>query len=389
MTCTSALMVLDFSLLVQVKRPSLRHHVDASPTAVLTRLSNRSHRAGVAGSRSTGVFSSGMPVDDALAGRHSVAHHLRGSSLNRALDVVGDWWTQLILRECFLGVRNFEVFHSRLGLPRQTLTVRLRALVGHGILDTGRGAYRLTARGLALYPWALMIWRWTSVWGVNADRAVPPALTHLDCGHATIPVFGCAACRAEVQVRDVTYRDAPGRVRAAAPGPGAGTRWAGGRYVSDAGAAERHGAFVTADRWTHLIISAVFLGCRSFERLEREVGIAPNILAHRLALLVAAGFLAKQRSPDDARRFLYTLTDRSRDVFPLTISLVQWADQWLPARRGPPMLRFHRPCGSALHAVALCSHCGRALLPHRVAFAGEAGAPPAFSVPSIPARSLK
>ena len=82
-----------------------------------------------------------------------VAHHLRGSSLNRALDVVGDWWTQRILRECFLGVRNFEAFQSNLAVPRQTLSTRLKQLVAHGILDTTRGDYRLTECGRALHPW--------------------------------------------------------------------------------------------------------------------------------------------------------------------------------------------------------------------------------------------
>ena len=311
---------------------------------------------------------------------HPVAHHLRGSSLNRALDVVGDWWTQRILRECFLGVRKFDVFQSRLGVPRQTLTVRLRALVRHGILDTARGGYRLTPRGLALYPWALMIWRWTRTWSDGVITGQPLQLTHLDCGHLTTPVFACSGCGDEAAVRDVDYRDAPGQ---RAPGaaarhtPGPGTRWAGGRFVNSAVDGARHSAFVTADRWTHLILSAVFLGCRSFERIEREMGIAPNILAHRLALLVEAGFLEKRRGTKDARRFVYALTDRSRDVFPLTIALVQWADAWLAerpglpghqARHAPPMLRIHRACGASLHAEVRCSHCGVELLPHRVSF---------------------
>ena len=307
--------------------------------------------------------------------------------------MVGDWWTQRILRECFLGVRNFDMFQSRLGVPRQTLTVRLRALVEHGILETARGAYRLTPRGLALYPWALMIWRWTRTWSDGVATGQPAQLTHLDCGHVTTPVFACAQCGAEAGVRDVDYRDAPGRHTAARHTSGPGTRWAGGRFVNSAVEGARNSAFVTADRWTHLILSAVFLGCRSFERIEREMGIAPNILAHRLALLVQAGFLEKRRGADDARRFVYLLTERSRHVFPLTIALVQWADTWLSARPGraaphahhtPPMLRFHRACGARFEAEVRCSHCGQELLPHRVSFrpAPDSAAP---SLPTKPA----
>ncbi len=320
-----------------------------------------------------------MPAGNAVppAAERSIAHHLRGSSLNRALDVVGDWWTQRILRECFVGVRNFEGFQSRLGVPRQTLTLRLRALVGHGILETSRGGYRLTPRGLALYPWALMIWRWTRKWSDGVVTGHPPRLIHLDCGHVMTPVFACAHCGVEAGVRDVQYRDAPGQRAAAAPSLALATRWAGGRFVKSPVEGACHSAFVTADRWTHLILSAVFLGCRSFERLEREMGIAPNILAHRLALLVEAGFLEKRRGATDARRFDYTLTERSRDVFPLTIALVQWADAWLAGHPGqapprsrqvPPMLRFHRACGARFQAEVRCSHCEVELLPHRVSF---------------------
>ena len=318
----------------------------------------------------------------ALANDRVVAHHLRGSSLNRALDVVGDWWTQRILRECFLGVHNFEGFQRRLGIPRQTLALRLRALVGHDILSTARGGYRLTERGLALYPWALLIWRWTRTWSDGAMTGHPPVLVHRDCGHAMTPVFACGKCGEAVTVRDVEYRDAPG-ARMAPPLPaGVATRWTGGRFVKGPVEGGRHSAFVTADRWTHLIVSAVFLGCRSFERIEREMGIAPNILAQRLALLVAGGFLDKRKSAEDARRFIYALTERGRDVFPLTIALVQWADRWLPIPGGPPMRRIHRSCGSALRAVVVCSHCAAALKPQRVSFQSAPGTPAADPMPS-------
>jgi DNA-binding HxlR family transcriptional regulator len=166
----------------------------------------------------------------------------------------------------------------------------------------------------------------------------------------------------------VEVRDAPG-VRLVPPVAAAGDRrWAAGRFVADPQEGGRHIAFVTADRWSHLILSAVFLGCRSFDVLARETGAATNILTHRLALLVQSGFLVKRRAPDDGRRFDYALTDRGRDVYPLTISLVQWADRWLPARGGAPMRRIHRGCGAVLEAKVLCSCCGGELLPREVTF---------------------
>ncbi|MBL8385440.1 MAG: helix-turn-helix transcriptional regulator [Burkholderiales bacterium] len=303
-----------------------------------------------------------------------VAHHLRGTSLNRALDVVGDWWTQRILRECFLGVRNFEAFRVNLAVPRQTLSARLKLLAGHGILDTAGGDYRLTACGRALFPWALMVWAWIAKWG-GGDPRHPRELTHAGCGHAMHPRFACGACGAAVGLRDVEVRDAPGvRLLAAAASSG-DRRWAAGRFLLTPREGAEHIAFVTADRWAHLILSAVFLGCRSFDVLARETGAATNILAHRLGVLVAAGFLVKRRAADDGRRFDYALTDRGRDVYPLTITLVQWADRWLPRKGGAPMLRIHRGCGAVLDARVVCSACGGELLPRDVTFTLPPAAP--------------
>lgn len=305
-----------------------------------------------------------------------VAHHLRGSSLNRALEVIGDWWTQRILRECFLGVRNFEAFQAKLAVPRQTLSTRLKLLVAHGILDTARGDYRLTDCGRALYPWALMVWAWTQKWGGGDDARHPTVLTHTACGRAMHPLFACGACGEEVHVRDVLVHDAPG-VRLVATSKAAGDRrWAAGRFVPNPREGGRHIAFVTADRWSHLILSAVFLGCRSFDVLARETGAATNILTHRLGLLVAAGFIDKRRLAADGRRFDYALKDRGRDIYPLTITLVQWADQWLPKKGGAPMRRLHRNCGSRLDARVLCSGCGEVLQPRSVAFELPAARPP-------------
>src|SRR2546427_12747821 len=80
-------------------------------------------------------------------------------SVARALSVVGDRWTLLVLRDAFLGVRRFEDFHADLGTTRHRLADRLRKLVGHGVLERGRYAerpprveYPLTGKGRGPYP---------------------------------------------------------------------------------------------------------------------------------------------------------------------------------------------------------------------------------------------
>ena len=85
----------------------------------------------------------------------------------RALDVVGDWWSLLIVRDAFDGATRFSEFQKRLGIARNILTQRLRALVDAGILelvraDAGSGwqDYRLTEKGRGLFPVIVALRQW-------------------------------------------------------------------------------------------------------------------------------------------------------------------------------------------------------------------------------------
>jgi DNA-binding HxlR family transcriptional regulator len=98
-------------------------------------------------------------------------------SLARTLEVVGDWWTLLIVRDAFLGVRRFGDFQKSLGIAKNILSVRLERLTANGILDRGgserRPAYQLTERGRALLPAMVALMQWGDRW-VSANK--PPVL---------------------------------------------------------------------------------------------------------------------------------------------------------------------------------------------------------------------
>ena len=88
-------------------------------------------------------------------------------SIARALAVLGDRWTLLVLRECFNGVRRFDAFQARLGVTRHVLTERLRRLERHGVLTRVpyqdrplRHEYRLTAKGRDLFPIMVTLMTW-------------------------------------------------------------------------------------------------------------------------------------------------------------------------------------------------------------------------------------
>src|SRR6476660_4341821 len=86
----------------------------------------------------------------------------------RSLDVFGDWWSLLIIRDAFLGIRRFSEFQKSIGLAKNILTVRLRALVDQGILKTAPASdgsayqeYLLTSKGRGVFPILVALRQWS------------------------------------------------------------------------------------------------------------------------------------------------------------------------------------------------------------------------------------
>jgi DNA-binding HxlR family transcriptional regulator len=133
-------------------------------------------------------------------------------SVARTLEVVGEWWSLLVLRDAFKGVRRFDDFQRSLGIARNILTDRLQTLVDQGVLERRlyqdrpeRFEYRLTDKGRDLYPVLIALMRWGDEWA--ADEAGPPiVLTHKACGHEGIPVVTCPQCHEPVEARAMRWR---------------------------------------------------------------------------------------------------------------------------------------------------------------------------------------
>lgn len=86
----------------------------------------------------------------------------------RSLDLIGDWWSLLIIRDAFLGIRRFSEFQKSIGLAKNILTVRLRALVDDGILKTAPASdgsayqeYVLTPKGRGVFPVLVALRQWS------------------------------------------------------------------------------------------------------------------------------------------------------------------------------------------------------------------------------------
>ena len=137
-------------------------------------------------------------------------------STAQSLEVVGEWWTLLIVRDAFFGVRRFEDFQRRLGISRSVLTNRLNRLVEEGILDTRpyetrppRVEYVLTEKGFDLFPVLVALQQWGDRW---SSPKPPVVLRHLGCRKLTRPHLVCSACGERVGPQDVTATPGPGAV---------------------------------------------------------------------------------------------------------------------------------------------------------------------------------
>jgi DNA-binding HxlR family transcriptional regulator len=158
----------------------------------------------------------------------------RECSIARTLEIVGEKWALLAVREVFLGNRRFDEMVRRTGAPRDTMAARLRALVGAGILERrqysdhpARFEYLLTPAGTDLYPVILMLMRWGDAY-LAGDGGPPLVLEHR-CGHTLGAQVVCEACGEPVVAGDARPRGrggqahkthAPATMPGRAPSPG-------------------------------------------------------------------------------------------------------------------------------------------------------------------------
>jgi DNA-binding HxlR family transcriptional regulator len=122
---------------------------------------------------------------------------------------------------------------------------------------------------------------------------------------------------------------------------------------------------VIGDTWTLLVIREAFFRVRRFDQMQRNLGIARNVLADRLQSLVGHGILERVQYQDRPPRYEYKLTQKGLDLYPTLVSLMQWGDKYA-SEAGAPVELVHRDCGHVTHPVLSCSHCGEELEPRRV-----------------------
>jgi DNA-binding HxlR family transcriptional regulator len=137
-------------------------------------------------------------------------------SVAKTLEIVGEWWTPLIVRDALFGVTRFDEFQERLGIARNVLAARLDTLVAGGVMERvpydearDRYDYVLTDAGRALWPVLTALRQWGDDW-LAAPDGPPVDLEHTVCGHRITARYTCDHCGKVLERDDLRSRPGPG-----------------------------------------------------------------------------------------------------------------------------------------------------------------------------------
>ncbi|GHA86256.1 transcriptional regulator [Algimonas arctica] len=284
---------------------------------------------------------------------------IRSCSIWRALEVVGDYPTLLILEVSWLGGKRFDGFRRRTGLLKASLSNRLRRLVEAGLMEKvqycespPRFEYIMTEKGQGLYWVALMLLRWERRW--QAPGKIVVELTHKNCGKVFDPLPACGSCNGEIDPKEVDWCE----------GPGLGMMvplYSRRRRSKDA---ERksislmdQAAQIMGDRWASLILRSIYTGINRFDDILTDTAMATNILSERLVWLEEIGMIRPKQYNTHPPRYEYRLKSKGVDYYHALVMLLKWGDTYYVAPEGPPLLLSHKVCGGDLNPQVICSEC--------------------------------
>lgn len=119
------------------------------------------------------------------------------------------------------------------------------------------------------------------------------------------------------------------------------------------------GLSVIGDRWTMLILRDCFLGIRRFDKFQSRLGITRHVLADRLRKLETEGVLRRDQYQDRPPRFEYRLTDKGKAFYPVLISLIDWAEQNVPAKDVSAITLLSRETGKEIRPLLTDANTGQ------------------------------
>lgn len=302
-------------------------------------------------------------VSSAMSSRRQPAAR-RGSAVSRTLDVIGDGWSFLVLRSTFFGLRRFDQIKEELGISRNVLSERLAHFVKQGILEKHlyqnrpeRFEYRLTKKGIELYPIFVAMMMWGDRWATVGHP--PLSLHHKLCGCRLGAEMRCSECEKPISASDVTFSE---RSVSIAHSPvERRNRRSSNPEIFGTGRVCSVGNTLAlfADRWSFLVLQESFFGEKRFDEIQKALGIAPNILANRLNSFLENGVMDKRLYQTLPDRYEYVLSAKGRDLYPSILAMMRWGNDWtLSPREKPTLILRHRDCGKIFRPSLCCKACG-------------------------------
>jgi DNA-binding HxlR family transcriptional regulator len=190
---------------------------------------------------------------------------------------------------------------------------------------------------------------------------------HEKCGQSMRPLFRCGDCHKETMPQDFAFT--AGRNALSAKKVPARFQRRCKSANSDDGGKQSFSIFsIIGDRWTSLVIAAAFFGVQRYDDIVSSIGIATNILADRLKLLVDVGVLVRRPYQKRPARYEYHLSDKGRDLFANTIAMHEWANRWLIKKGKEPLELRHLPCSKPFSSELVCNFCETPIRPADVSY---------------------
>jgi len=295
-----------------------------------------------------------------MLSKHSIAANdklIRTCSIWRALDVIGDGPTLLILQSIWMQQHRFSRIAEHTLLPKAVLSNRLSRLKENGILEnpisekaSTAASYQLTRKGLDLFWTVLMLLRWESVWA-ETKKTFEISLRHRTCGHITSPFPSCGDCGQPFSAKDTLWQEGPG---AGLVKPVYRRRRASNHRLIDRDFLFlfTQSAQVLGDRWSSLIMRSIFTGLYHYDQILEDTAMATNILSERLKWLIEIEIIEHIRGENS-----YELTEKGSDFLPVLLMLQSWGDKYCTAPEGPPVTLLHKSCGKILIPTVICDQC--------------------------------
>lgn len=295
-----------------------------------------------------------------------------GNPVAIAHAVIGDAWSQLILREAFYGVRRFNDFAAALGAPRTVLSGRLARLSEAGVLRSAtppgrkRAEYRLTDMGLDLFGTALMQGLWEAEFAPSPTSVMPTLVSRSD-GAVVTPIVLDAPFGQPVDPHDVVHVASP----MLEPQPTPSLRRLSANPASVRRPMIHRSVEIIGDYWSWAIVGCAFLRIRRFDEIIEATGMAPNVLSDRLGRLGAAGVVRRVLYQEGPTRYEYRLTRAGLALHPMVMAMHGWAERWLCGIDSSPVTLHHRETGARILPVVCDARTGRPIRPYDVRWLQE------------------